>query len=94
MNRYTRGAKPLCIAMAIVAAVLPGPAGIQVASAAPADIFQSAAPMPGAGAPKATEVKAGDASVATETGAMQFGFPITVPPGRQGAQPSLSLGYS
>ena len=62
--------------------------------AAPADIFSSPAPVIGAAAPKAAELKPGEASVSTQTGALTYGYPITVPPGRGGMAPRLSLNYS
>ena len=41
--------------------------------------------------PKAADIKEGDASVSTQTGALQYSFPLVVPPGRQGAAPHLAL---
>lgn len=64
------------------------------ASAAPADIFASPAPMTGADAPKAADIKDGDATVSTQTGALTWSYPITVPPGRNGMAPSIALSYS
>jgi RHS repeat-associated protein len=66
----------------------------KAAIAAPADIFDIAAPVVGAEPPKAASIKAGDAAVSTQTGALTYGYPITVPPGRHGMAPSLSLAYS
>ncbi|HVG87238.1 MAG TPA: toxin TcdB middle/N-terminal domain-containing protein [Vicinamibacterales bacterium] len=62
---------------------------------APGDVMTSSpAPTIGADPPKARDIKVGDASVSTQTGALQYSYPITVPPGRNGVQPSLALSYS
>ena len=60
----------------------------------PGDILTTAAPVIGADQPKAADIRDGDASVATQTGAMQYSYPIRVPPGRHGMEPHLSLNYS
>jgi hypothetical protein len=64
------------------------------AQADPADIFQIGAPAIGTDPPKAASITDGDASVSSQTGALQYGYPIHVPPGRRGMQPHLALGYS
>ncbi|MEO8844988.1 MAG: toxin TcdB middle/N-terminal domain-containing protein [Kofleriaceae bacterium] len=64
------------------------------ATASPGDIFSIAAPSLAADQPKAAALNAGDASVSTQTGALQYTYPIHVPPGRHGMQPSLGLTYS
>ena len=64
------------------------------AQGAPGDIFTSAAPVAGSDPPKATDLKDGDASVSTQTGALQYSYPIQVPPGRNGMAPQLALSYS
>ncbi len=64
------------------------------ATGAPGDIFAIPAPQIGADPPKATDIKDGDASVSTQTGALQYSYPIQVPPGRNGMAPELSISYS
>ena len=64
------------------------------AHGSPGDIFAMPAPLVGADPPKATELKDGDASVSTQTGALQYSYPIQVPPGRNGMAPHLALSYS
>src|SRR5687767_3905101 len=66
-----------------------------VSLGAPGDVLQTAAPVLGADPPKARPIADGDASVSTQTGALQYSFPIAgIPPGRQGMAPKLSLDYS
>jgi hypothetical protein len=64
------------------------------ARAAPADIFDIGAPIIGAEPPKAADIQAGDTSVSSQTGALEYSYPIQVPPGRQGMQPHMALSYS
>ena len=64
------------------------------AMSAPGEIFVMPAPAPGAPAPKGADIKVGEASVSTQTGALQWAYPIAVPPGRHGMAPQLSLAYS
>lgn len=73
--------------MLVVSLVRPG-------SGAPGDVFSVPAPMLGADPPAGAALRDGDASVSTQTGAFQYAYPITVPPGRLGNQPSLALSYS
>ncbi|MBK7193244.1 MAG: hypothetical protein IPH80_12255 [Myxococcales bacterium] len=62
--------------------------------AAPADIAAIPAPMLGSDPPKAKDIRDGDASVSTQTGALSYAYPISVPPGRMGMEPKLALSYS
>ncbi|MEO6771827.1 MAG: SpvB/TcaC N-terminal domain-containing protein, partial [Kofleriaceae bacterium] len=64
------------------------------AGAAPAELMTSPAGAVSSEAPKAAPLSAGDASVSTQTGALQYSYPIPVPPGRHGMKPALSLTYS
>ena len=61
---------------------------------APADVFSSPAPVAGGELAKAADLRAGEASVSTQTGAMQYSYPISLPPGRGGMVPQVSLNYS
>lgn len=63
---------------------------LNVARSAPADVFSIAAPASGGDAPKAKDIKDGDATVSTQTGALSWSYPIAVPPGRNGVSPSLA----
>ncbi len=67
---------------------------VNTSRGAPGDVSQMAAPMLGADPPAATALRDGDASVSTQTGALQYSYPIAVPPGRLGNEPSLALSYS
>ena len=67
---------------------------VRFGQASPADVTQIPAPMLGADPPKAQPIQDGDSSVSTQTGALQYSYPITVPPGRLGNQPQLALSYS
>lgn len=64
------------------------------ARGAPGDIFSIPAPVVGSDPPKASDIADGDASVSTQTGALQYSYPIRVPPGRNGMVPQLALSYS
>ena len=85
-SAFTRG-------LAALLAVLTT-ANLRPAHSAPGDIFSSPAPVLGADPPKAAELKTGDASVSTQTGALEYSYPIAVPPGRVGMAPTLGLSYS
>ena len=90
MSRQTAPRGRLLAAFLATTAVLQ----LHPAIGAPGDIFTLPAPVIGADPPKATDIKDGDASVSTQTGALQFSYPIQLPPGRNGVAPQLSLGYS
>lgn len=81
-----RGTAALLVAIAVLQ--------FRPAAGSPGDIFSIPAPEIAADPPKATDIKDGDATVATNTGAAQYGYPIQVPPGRNGVAPQLSLNYS
>jgi len=90
-HTFTRGSqfRLLALGMAFVAV-----STLRPALGSPGDIFSTAAPVMGSDPPKADALQNGDESVATQTGAMQYSYPIKVPPGRQGQQPHLALTYS
>lgn len=67
---------------------------VHSAFASPGDVTTIPAPMIGTDPPKAETRRDGDSSVSTQTGTLQYSYPITVPPGRLGNQPSLALSYS
>jgi hypothetical protein len=67
---------------------------VRPAIGAPSDIFSSPAPVIGSDPQKATDLKAGDTSVSTQTGALTYSYPIRVPPGRNGMAAQLALSYS
>ncbi len=85
------GARGMATLMAVITVLHLGRA-----TAAPGDIFSTPAPIVGDPLPKAADIKSGDTSVAAQTGALQYSYSISVPPGRGGvgATPSLSLAYS
>jgi hypothetical protein len=80
--------------MRVLALVLGMLAITRQAISAPGEIFVMAAPAPGSPAPKGADITVGESSVSTQTGALQWAFPISVPPGRNHMAPSLSLAYS
>ena len=67
---------------------------VRPGNGAPGDVFSVPAPMLGSDPPAGAAIRDGDASVSTQTGAFQYAYPITVPPGRLGNEPSLALSYS
>lgn len=82
-------ARTLALGMACVAMC-----NLRVAHGDPADIFAIAAPTAASAPPKAADIQDRDASVSTQTGALQYSYPIHVPPGRNHTQPELALTYS
>ena len=80
---FARGTAAL---LAVISVLQFGPA-----TAESGDIFSIPAPEIGADPPKATAIQAGDASVSTQTGALQYSYGISVPPGRNGMAPELAL---
>ena len=67
---------------------------LRVARSAPADTFASPAPALSAEPVKAADIKAGDLTVSSQTGAISWGYPVAVPPGRSGMSHGISLSYS
>ncbi len=62
--------------------------------ASPGEINTVPALAIGQASPAAPDIKAGDASVSTQTGGFRYTYPIAVPPGRLNMQPALQLAYS
>ena len=62
--------------------------------AAPSDLMESPGGISTGEAPEGTELSSGDGKVSGQTGSYSYSVPIVVPPGRVGAAPSLSMGYS
>lgn len=87
-TRSALSMRALSLGMAMVAVVQ------LTAGAAPGEFMTTPAPALTSEQPKPTALNAGDASVSNQTGAMQYSYPIQVPPGRHGMQPALSLAYS
>ncbi len=79
---------------ATLAIVCLGVFGVSSLFAEPADVLDNSGTISEAKAPDATAIEVGNGSVSTQTGAFQYSFPIAVPPGRMGVQPSVSLSYS
>jgi hypothetical protein len=81
-------------ALAAIAIVGNPDAPARRAYAAPADITSTAAPALGKDPPAGAAIKGNEASISGQTGALQYSYPITVPPGRNGVAPALALSYS
>jgi len=63
-----------------------------IAAAGPGDALQGS--NPGVSPAGQSKSAGSEPSVSEQTGAFQYSYPITVPPGRLGMQPALSLAYS
>jgi RHS repeat-associated protein len=88
-NRLRPAARGMAAFMVVVSILQ-----FRVAAGEPGDIFTMPAPVIGSDPPKATDIKDGDASVSTQTGALQYSYPIQVPAGRNGMAPQLAISYS
>ena len=88
----SRAVRFLAFAMAASAAMQGS--YIAPAHAAAGDIAESAAPLLGSAPATSAALADGDASVAGQTGAFTYSYPIVTPPGRQGMAPKLGLSYS
>jgi RHS repeat-associated protein len=88
-NWKLAGARGMAALMAMITVLRIAPA-----TGAPGDIFDNPAPVLATEPGKAASVADGDTTVATQTGALNYSYPIRVPPGRNGMAPHLSLTYS
>ncbi len=86
LSRRTR-----VVRLASILAVL---GSIEPSHGSPGGVFDVEVPVLGGDAPIKRDIKDGDASVSTQTGSLSYSFPIEVPPGRLGIQPTISLTYS
>lgn len=67
--------------------------GVNPGWGSPGDVLQTDVPVLCGEPPKSRDLQDGDASVSTQTGAFQYAFSLTLPPGRL-VEPSLTLSYS
>jgi RHS repeat-associated protein len=80
------------LASQLLAVTLCAIAGVSLG--APGDIVTSPAPVIGADPPEQVQVSVGDARVSPQTGALEYGYEFSVPPGRNGMEPAVALTYS
>lgn len=82
-----RALRMLCLVGPTLAALAAG------ALAAPGDVFSAGSPGVELQGPAGVSTALSGHGVSEQTGAFSYRFPIVVPPGRQGMQPSLALSY-
>ncbi|MBX3159707.1 MAG: hypothetical protein KF773_27300 [Deltaproteobacteria bacterium] len=87
-SRHTFLKRSTATMLAAIAILRIGPA-----TGSPGEIYQVPAPAIGSDPPKSAELKSNDASVSSQTGALQYSYPIKLPPNR-GNEVQLALSYS
>ncbi len=86
MRRRSIGLRSLAL-VAVFGIINPG-------FGSPGSVLDMDVPILGGEKAATRDIQEGDASVSTQTGAFTYSYPIAVPPGRLGMQPSLTLSYS